>query len=1018
MASDVEPRLTRPRHATEPTPTFPCLENEWDITSALEALTHCGLAAPTDINLRNGLLLALSHESYIYENAMQMPGATPGLLEALSSLGSAFLARAAAVHLYRQKAFDRPGPLSERIGHIASSLPDWAGRLEWLRDSAAISKGLHREALPRRVPATLCKQILGVLCLAGRDDVAAALIAELFARSGAELESSTADPRTRLQGVLGRTVLDTRIERTGPDHAPRFQATLTDSRGRRSTGEGASKKEAVRIASANFLRRYMPHGLAQDTARVRTDGVQAAPLPVEGPAFGWHVNAVQRLRQLFQLPVAASALLSQALIHSSWTYEHKELTARTLQQDNQVLGLVGSHVLTYEYALRAIRIVCQDPPKQFAFLTLDREPCERGFYHTGLANALLQGTGQASIGLTAEMAANAFQATIAAVYLSKECPASLLEDWPPELSRLRDIVVPRESRSQDSITLLQETCSAAQLTADYSFEVSGPQHQERFRATLTLCSQVLSREIKLFSHSVPGGKTAAKKEVATAVLEVLDALAEPESLVRLVESRGDDVQISVFLLAHLAAVLPSAETLTGRWVKAALFGTHLARTPAALAEWAHQADQLLRRQSLVQADSAAMTDVFRSAIAIIADQTNPARQQLVAALDWLDGLDGPEQIEKGQVSRLMQLCDLYRALGSDEPDVDLRTLVEDWQLLYGGRIGVTTAGSSPVFDGLQRAVIDAIATLLLKYSKNIEVCVDAGFPLRIRFISNPSAPREELAEICALWSAASPLLSLTPIDGGVDAVLTVVSSATQAGPVTCAVAAALRPSPAPYSGAVADLLHDLKNQLVAAKQALAAPAPNRTALLSQQAAASSHLDQAIAIGRRLGAVSSLLGPPGSETTEVGSFMRRYSAALLGRLPASVSLAVPPSAGEAVTLALDEPSLTAILDNLIKNAIEAMPGGGALKLDWTSDEQDAVLEVADDGPGLPEHVIRAVQRGGRVTSTRTGGNGLGLLSVQTLLRRAGGDLTAASSPSGTAWLLSIPIAATVGGLETR
>ena len=57
-----------------------------------------------------------------------------------------------------------------------------------------------------------------------------------------------------------------------------------------------------------------------------------------------------------------------------------------------------------------------------------------------------------------------------------------------------------------------------------------------------------------------------------------------------------------------------------------LFGTHLAKTPKALSEWAHGADQLLERQNLVAPDVDAMTKLFRAAIAISTDQANPGRR--------------------------------------------------------------------------------------------------------------------------------------------------------------------------------------------------------------------------------------------------------------------------------------------------------------------------------------------------------------------------------------------------------
>ncbi|TJZ97472.1 ATP-binding protein [Actinacidiphila oryziradicis] len=100
-----------------------------------------------------------------------------------------------------------------------------------------------------------------------------------------------------------------------------------------------------------------------------------------------------------------------------------------------------------------------------------------------------------------------------------------------------------------------------------------------------------------------------------------------------------------------------------------------------------------------------------------------------------------------------------------------------------------------------------------------------------------------------------------------------------------------------------------------------------------------------------------------------------------------------------------------LDNLVKNAVEAMPSGGSIRLDWAADEYLAAIELADDGPGLPVEVVRALVSGERIRSTKPGGNGLGLLGVQSLLSRVGGNLTAQRS-SGTTWLITLPIATAV------
>jgi signal transduction histidine kinase/dsRNA-specific ribonuclease len=1003
MMSLPMPTWMRPARGIDANIVFPRVSITWDIAPVYEELSRCGLSAVDD-NLHNGLLLALSHESFFYEHSREMTGVTAGLLNGLIRLGGNFVARAASIHFYRQRAFSRPGPLSNLIAVAMSSIPQWAGELEWLRQSASLGKSLDPIALPRRVSGNLYKQVLGVLCLAGHYQIANSLVAGILAHSGGDPEGAAEDPRTRLQRLLGPVGLETEFRATGPDHQQYFNATLTDRRGRRSSGNGKTKKEAVRNASKEFLRQHLARESEADRSGISPSYVRANLAAIEGA--DQHGRAITRIRELFQLPEHATPLLSQALIHSSWTYEHPEIAARTHQQDNQVLGLVGSHVLNYDQALRVARVVCENPPEQLTSLIMDRGPYERAFYHMGLANALLVGAGQASMGIMFEMAANAFQAVMAVIYLSKDCPASLLDDWPSQLSRLREFVIPAEPHPKDSITLLQEICSAALITADYSFKESGPDHEKRYRATLHLRSQALGRQIEAAGGSMPG-KTAAKSETATIILAILDSLSEPESLAGLVETRGNDPRVATFLLAHLAAAIPGTEAGVRRWMDVGLFGTQLASNPASLVAWAYQADRLIRRQQVMKPDVDAVARLFSRAIQTNPDRGNVPRKQLRALLDWLDKVEEPEEIGEQHVSRLAQLCDLYRALGSDEPDIYLSDLLREWQVLYGKRIQVIDLVPVATLDNLQRAAIDAMATFLLRYGESIEVRAATDHRLYLQIAAETKVPQKTISEACALWSSASPLLDLFPSDRGIDSVLTLIQATDEAGPVTRAVAVALRQPAAPYSSGVADLLHDMKNQLIAARQALISPAHSRTARFAREASASGHLDQAVAIGRRLGAVSSLLGPPGSDVTELGSFIRQYGAGLLGRLPSKISLTVPPSPLEEVAVVLDEASLTAVLDNLVNNAIEVMPSGGAVRLDWTSDSAEVVIEVADSGPGLPEQVLRALGSGGRVTSTKVGGNGVGLLSVQALLRRVGGDLTAATSPSGTAWLLTVP-----------
>ncbi|HLO62731.1 MAG TPA: cache domain-containing protein [Azonexus sp.] len=104
-------------------------------------------------------------------------------------------------------------------------------------------------------------------------------------------------------------------------------------------------------------------------------------------------------------------------------------------------------------------------------------------------------------------------------------------------------------------------------------------------------------------------------------------------------------------------------------------------------------------------------------------------------------------------------------------------------------------------------------------------------------------------------------------------------------------------------------------------------------------------------------------------------------------------------------------LQQVIINLFVNAIQAMPGGGVLKIcveDW--DETDMPLGirliVSDSGPGISEADLAQLFKP-FFTAKKPGGNGLGLWVSQALVERYGGRITAHSTlgkgASFTVWL---------------
>ncbi len=74
---------------------------------------------------------------------------------------------------------------------------------------------------------------------------------------------------------------------------------------------------------------------------------------------------------------------------------------------------------------------------------------------------------------------------------------------------------------------------------------------------------------------------------------------------------------------------------------------------------------------------------------------------------------------------------------------------------------------------------------------------------------------------------------------------------------------------------------------------------------------------------------------------------------------------------------EENQLKQVFINLIKNAIEAMPAGGCVRLQTINTQQEIIVTITDEGVGIPPHKIKTL--GEPFYTTKEEGTGLGLLS---------------------------------------
>jgi two-component system phosphate regulon sensor histidine kinase PhoR len=118
------------------------------------------------------------------------------------------------------------------------------------------------------------------------------------------------------------------------------------------------------------------------------------------------------------------------------------------------------------------------------------------------------------------------------------------------------------------------------------------------------------------------------------------------------------------------------------------------------------------------------------------------------------------------------------------------------------------------------------------------------------------------------------------------------------------------------------------------------------------------------------------------------------------------------APDAATLVVDAAKLHDILRNLIENAVNYTPEGGAIDVTCGIVESKCRLVVQDTGPGIPaEDVARVFERFYRVDKSRArpGGTGLGLSIVRNLAQVLGGEVTASNRESGGAiFTVTLPI----------
>jgi signal transduction histidine kinase len=96
-------------------------------------------------------------------------------------------------------------------------------------------------------------------------------------------------------------------------------------------------------------------------------------------------------------------------------------------------------------------------------------------------------------------------------------------------------------------------------------------------------------------------------------------------------------------------------------------------------------------------------------------------------------------------------------------------------------------------------------------------------------------------------------------------------------------------------------------------------------------------------------------------------------------------------------------------NLLHNAIDASPRGGTIRLTCRREGTEAVLEVEDQGPGIPPEQIDRIFDPFFTTKEPGKGTGLGLAIVHRIVEAHGGHIEAHNTGGGALFRVRVPLA---------
>lgn len=164
--------------------------------------------------------------------------------------------------------------------------------------------------------------------------------------------------------------------------------------------------------------------------------------------------------------------------------------------------------------------------------------------------------------------------------------------------------------------------------------------------------------------------------------------------------------------------------------------------------------------------------------------------------------------------------------------------------------------------------------------------------------------------------------------------------------------------------------------------------------------------------RRLETIASRFSKIGSmpvmERGDVNDLVRRSSEYMRSRISSRVAFSAQTALDE-LWVSMSSPLLEWVMENLIKNAVDAMEGSGSLEIRVFGVPSLAVIEISDSGKGIQRKNFKQVFRPGYTTKKRGWGLGLTLAKRIVEIYHGGRIFVRWSEPGkGTTFRIELPL----------